>query len=74
VQVPTAEGRELVLSCYTHPEPAGTLLREKLRIELRLQLRPRITAVQAPEAAVPIGVLRESTAYPCHTSESAKLG
>ena len=47
VHVPTTDGRELVLSRYTQPEPELAVLLEQLRIALPPQAPPRITAAQA---------------------------
>jgi len=45
VHVPTTDGRELVLTRYTDPEPELRLLLDKLRLELPAQPPPRITVV-----------------------------
>jgi Transposase DDE domain len=47
VHVPTTDGRELVLTRYTEPEPELKLLLGKLRLELPAQPPPRITAETA---------------------------
>jgi len=44
VHVPTTDGRELVLTRYTEPEPELRLLLEKLRLDLPAQPVPKITA------------------------------
>ena len=44
VHVPTTDGRELVLTRYTEPEPDQRLLLGKLRLELPAQPPPKITA------------------------------
>jgi hypothetical protein len=44
VHVPTADGRELVLTRYTEPEPDQRLLLGELRLELPAQPPPKITA------------------------------
>jgi len=49
VHVPTTDGRELVLTRYTEPEPELKLLLDKLRLQLPAQPPPKITA----EAASP---------------------
>ena len=49
VQVPTTDGRELVLTRYTELEPELKLLLDKLRLQLPAQPPPKITA----EAASP---------------------
>jgi hypothetical protein len=48
VHLPTADGRELVLTRYTEPEPELSLLLQKLRLELPTQPSPRITTAPAP--------------------------
>jgi transposase len=47
VQVPTTDGRELMLTRYTEPEPELKLLLDKLRLELPAQPPPKITAETA---------------------------
>jgi hypothetical protein len=47
VHIPTTDGRELVLTRYTRPEPELTLLLEKLRLQLPAQPPPKITATAA---------------------------
>jgi hypothetical protein len=44
VHVPTTDGRELLLTRYTQPEPELCLLLDKLRLELPAQPPPKITA------------------------------
>jgi transposase len=44
VHIPTTDGRELVLTRYTQPEPELTLLLDKLALELPAQPPPKITA------------------------------
>lgn len=51
VHIPTTDGRELILSRYTRPEPELKLLMEQLRIVLPPQPPPEITAAQAVTAA-----------------------
>ena len=46
VHVPTADGRELVLSRYTQPEPEHRMLLDLLRLNLPEQPPPKITAKQ----------------------------
>lgn len=48
VHLPTTDGRELVLTRYTEPEPTLRLLLDKLRLQLPAQPPPRITAPAAP--------------------------
>ena len=47
MHVPTTDGRELVLTRYTNPEPEFRLLLDKLRLELPAQPLPKITAAAA---------------------------
>ena len=47
VHIPTTDGRELLLTRHTQPEPELTLLLERLRLELPDQSPPKITAAQA---------------------------
>jgi hypothetical protein len=42
VHLPTTDGREIVLSRYTEPEPEVTLLLQQLRLELPAQPTPRL--------------------------------
>jgi hypothetical protein len=44
VHIPTSDGRTLILSRYTHPEPDLQLLLARLKLELPAQPPPRITA------------------------------
>ena len=44
VHVPTTDGREIVLTRYTEPDPALKLLLGQLRLDLPAQPPPRITA------------------------------
>jgi transposase len=44
VHIPTTDGRELMLTRYTQPEPELTLLLDKLRLQLPAQPPPKITA------------------------------
>jgi transposase len=53
VHIPTTDGRELILSRYTQPEPELKLLLERLRMALPPQPPPKITAVQAGQT-VPV--------------------
>jgi len=52
VHVPTTDGRELVLTRHTEPEPESILLLDKLRLELPAQPPPKITAEQHRPQAV----------------------
>ena len=47
VHLPTSDGRELILTRYTQPEPDQRLLLERLRLTLPEQPPPKITAAQA---------------------------
>jgi hypothetical protein len=47
VHLPTTDGRELVLTRYTEPEPELSLLLKKLKLELPAQPPPKITAALA---------------------------
>ena len=51
VHVPTTDGRELVLSRYTQPEPEHRVLLDLLRLALPAQPPPKITAKQIPARA-----------------------
>lgn len=53
VQVPTTEGREIVLTRYTEPEPEVNLLLGKLRLDLPAQPPPKITTRGAAPATPP---------------------
>ena len=48
VHLPTTDGRELLLTRYTEPEPELTLLLNKLKLELPAQAPPKITASPIP--------------------------
>jgi transposase len=50
VHVPTTDGRELILSRYTQPEPAHKVLLDQLRLSLPEQPPPRITPAHAQAA------------------------
>jgi hypothetical protein len=45
VHLPTTDGREIVLTRYTHPEPELQILIDQLKLHLPTQPPPRITAV-----------------------------
>lgn len=53
VHVPTTDGRELLLTRYTQPEPELSLLIDKLRLDLPNQPPPKITAAAA-NSPVPV--------------------
>src|SRR6266581_1992372 len=48
VHLPTTDGRQLVLTRYTEPEPELSLLLKKLKLELPAQPPPKITAGPVP--------------------------
>jgi hypothetical protein len=50
VHLPTTDGRELVLTRHTQPEPELELLLERLKLTLPAQPPPKITAAQAHTA------------------------
>ena len=56
VHVPTADGRELVLSRYTQPEPEHHVLLDLLRLKLPEQPPPKINAKQIQRTAEPCAV------------------
>ena len=51
VHIPASDGRTLILSRYTHPEPEQQLLLERLKLRLPVQPPPRITVGSAPKEA-----------------------
>jgi hypothetical protein len=53
VHMPTTDGRELLLTRYTEPEPEFSLLLKKLKLELPNQPPPKITA-RAPASPTPL--------------------
>jgi hypothetical protein len=50
VHLPTTDGREIILTRTTQPEPELKLLLDKLRLELPPQSPPKISAAQATSA------------------------
>jgi len=50
VHVPTTDGRELMLTRYTQPEPELSLLLDKLKLDLPAQPPPKISAAAADPA------------------------
>jgi hypothetical protein len=50
VHLPTTDGRQLLLSRHTEPEPELTLLLKKLKLELPARPPPKITAAPAPSS------------------------
>jgi len=53
VHLPTTDGRELVLTRYTQPEPGLQLLINQLKLQLPPQPPPRITAAAYPSLPLP---------------------
>jgi len=51
VPLPTTDGRELVMSRYTQPEPAHKVLLDQLRLSLPEQPAPRIASTHAEAVA-----------------------
>jgi transposase len=49
VHLPTSDGRKVVMSRYTQPEPELKLLLNQLKLELPEQAPPRITALERPD-------------------------
>jgi hypothetical protein len=52
LHLPTTDGRELLLTRYTEPEPELKLLLKKLKLDLPAQPLPKITA-GAPASPTP---------------------
>ena len=50
VRIPTTDGRELLLTRYTQPEPELDLLLEQLKLTLPAQPPPKISAPQIASA------------------------
>jgi hypothetical protein len=53
LHVPTTDGRELLLTRYTEPEPELKLLLDKLKLTLPAQPQPKITPHQSPPTSPP---------------------
>jgi hypothetical protein len=53
VHLPTTDGRELLLTRYTEPEPELRLFLTKLKLDLPAQPPPKIT-VGAPASPIPL--------------------
>jgi len=53
LHVPTSDGRELLLTRYTEPEPELKLLLDKLKLKLPGQPPPRITAAEGSSSSSP---------------------
>jgi hypothetical protein len=77
VSVPASDGRELVLTCYTQPEPELQLLLERLKLMLPAQLPPKITVRPSPESTSCVAQAWEdqSVAWlvPCESAKSGEL-
>ena len=54
LHVPTTDGRELVLTRYTEPEPELALLLGKLRLELPAQPAPKMTTETSRPTTPPV--------------------
>ena len=54
VHLPTSDGRQVVLTRYTQPEPDLDLLLRRLKLELPPQPPPKITASQILPPANPL--------------------
>jgi hypothetical protein len=52
VHIPTSDGRTLILSRYTQPQPDLQLLLTRLKLQLPAQPPPRITAATGPKETV----------------------
>jgi hypothetical protein len=52
VHLPTTDGRQIILTRTTQPEPELKLLLDKLKLELPAQPPPKISAAQAMSATV----------------------
>ena len=50
VHLPTTDGREILLTRYTHPEPELQLLIDQLKLRLPPQPPPRITTTAVNQA------------------------
>lgn len=51
VHLPTTDGREILLTRYTHPEPELQLLIDRLKLHLPPQPPPRITTATVNQAS-----------------------
>ena len=47
VHLPTTDGREVILTRYTQPEPELKLLLDKLKLQLPAQPPPKISAASS---------------------------
>jgi len=62
VEIPTTDGRTILLTRYTEPQPELKLLLERLRLELPAQPPPKISPAQA-ETATPCSADLWGAAY-----------
>jgi len=53
VRIPASDGREMLLTRYTHPEPELRLLASQLKLDWPPQPPPRITTQQIPSNSAP---------------------
>ncbi len=53
VHLPTTDGREIILTRYTQPEPELKLLLDKLKLQLPAQPPPKISSTQTASAIAP---------------------
>ena len=53
VRIPASDGREMLLTRYTHPEPELRLLASQLKLDWPPQPPPRITTQQIPSNPAP---------------------
>ena len=51
VHLPTTDGREIVLTRYTQPEPELKLLIDQLKLTLPPQQPPKISSAELPQAS-----------------------
>jgi hypothetical protein len=51
VELPTTDGRTIMLSRYTEPETDQALLLQQMKLSLPAQPPPRITAAEIPASA-----------------------
>ena len=51
VHLPTTDGRTVMLTRYTEPEPDQAILLQQMKMQLPVQLPPRIAAVNVPDEA-----------------------
>ena len=79
VHLPTTDGREIVLTRYTHPETDLLLLLQQLALTLPEQAPPKST-LPTPQilltcsADLLIPILQNSTSDPFRPLQSAKTG